>query len=340
MTRAPILCLAAIGCATTATPAAQTPAQAGQARPPLKIVEPDFGKENSKRSEALVVPFGVNQDGTELVLVAIDRAKQAGAAFVGDMQMIVTFKWSGTTVECKTRLVYDGDPALAEKPEPAPAKEAGAYTTSIEEYRPRKMTVTARENALMCEEGKVTRVVKRKPTIDERMDVGQSRAMSRVGGSTPLDEEVQTEGVDRCHKELVERTAERYDYELKLGFIPPDLTYLTKRYGERALRTTAPVCYTVDKPIEPLYRLTATAFYRGDTATKPTTRLPSDQIYEDMERPETVSAEAQLQRCKQLGGGPRCETEMRKPSDSGWNTNGGKNQWKEKDGPWRAPDER
>src|SRR5262249_61952358 len=98
---------------------------------------------------------------------------------------------------------------------------------------------------------------------------------------------VDAEGAARCGNEQVPRHAEPYDYEVKLGFVPPNLDYLSARYTDGQLVQGAPRCYRIadaDVGKLPAYRLTATAYYRGAIKQEAPTATPSATTIEIFDR--------------------------------------------------------
>ncbi len=294
----------ALGCASgpRAAPEVEAPRATGQ-RPPLRYVEGAFGEEHSKRADELVVPFGVNQNGTELVLVAAQRAEEAGAAFLGDIHIVMTFKWGGTPVECTSRVVFDDDPALQKKAAVASVGQDTAYGTNVEDYQPKLVPFHAEEQELFCTEHE--RVVARDvPTRHDRHDVDEGRMKERSGfpGS---DKELVRHKVHECEKRPVVRDTTRYDHEIKLGFVPPNWDYLSARFGAgRKILQTPPVCYSLDEAElakKPGYRLVAKAFHQGPYRLDTPGKAPSA---DDMEGYDRTTFEDLVAHCVESLGGP------------------------------------
>jgi hypothetical protein len=242
----------------------------------------------------------VNQNGTELVLVAAQRAEEQGAAFLGDLEVIMTFRWGGTPVECRSKVVFAGDPILDEQPAEEVASAAPGYGTEVERYRPRLVPFKGEEEDLVC----TTRQRGETRTKDERWsrtDVTESRLKDRQGGERRTTELV-TRSYEDCEKRPVVRDTERWDHEVKLGFVPPDWAYLSRRLGgDRPLVQAPPVCYSIDEAelaSAPAYRLIATAFYPGQLR-RPT--LPQAPSAGDFEIYDRETDEEKVQRCLESG---------------------------------------
>jgi hypothetical protein len=299
----------------------------------VRIVKAAYGKSNSKASNGLLVPFGVNQNGTELMFVLLDWAAHKGAAYLGDVQVIVTFKWGGTPIECRSPLVFDDEVGRAAAPAPAAAAEASPYATEVERFEPHRVGVTATEQELVCREGSQLVVQSRQLPSTDLTAAENPRRMERahrpdgLGPSNAAQRDVErtvtAERADRCSREQVTRHAERYDYEVKLGFVPPNLEYLSSRYADGKLVQGQPKCYRIaeaDVGKLPEYRLTATAYYRGAVKQQLPVALPSTDSIEILDR--RIGAKApgfDHQQCKLLGR-KDCDTvgSGTEPSNNGW----------------------
>ncbi len=293
---------AGLGCASGPRPAAtETPVAQRGKRPPLRIVEGAYGEEHSKKAEELVVPFAVNQNGTELILVATEQAEKAGAAFVGDMAVVMTFKWGGTPVECTSRIVFEDDPVLQKKARGPGQEEGGVYSTQVEGYQPKLVAYHAEEQELFCTEAQ-RQVARDVPTTWNRSDVAEGRMKERSGA--PGSEKVLTgETYLQCEKRPVVRDTQRYEHEIKLGFVPPDLTFLSSRLGGgRKLVQAPPVCFSLDEAemaSRPPYRLVAKAFHQGPYLIDEPTPPPSATFTESMDH---MDFELLVDKCVESGG--------------------------------------
>jgi hypothetical protein len=281
--------LVLVGCASApatkveppATPTAAVPDEQVMTLrlPRLRIVDAKLGEERSSKREPIMVEFGVNQNGTELVYALLEQAGMKGAAAVGDLTLYMTFRWQGGPVECRTRVLLEGDPRLAAAAGGATnagAARTTAYDTEIESYKPQPVDFMAEDRELSCETKRVP--VTRKRLVENRSD----RTAEAGGGVKDLaaDEEIVTtyETHDRCQWKQVTRRTTRYDYEVKLGFVPPNWEHLSQRFARRPIVAAAPRCYTItDEELarQPIYRLTATAYHRGKVAQRAPQSLPS-----------------------------------------------------------------
>jgi hypothetical protein len=273
----------------------------------VRIVESAFGAEHSKGRDNMTVPFGVNQNGTELVYVLLDQAARAGAAFVADMAITVTFRWGGQPIECRTRVVFDGDPLLARKDEVAagpvvPKNVAPRYGTEIDVFEPQKVQFVADDKELDCKlvAGQRLRKV-------QRAGGARSGETARLGDPAADDTTTEAEVVQReeCNRTQVKREAERWDYEVKLGFVPPNWAHLAQRFAEgETLVPARPQCYAIAETElgkEPIYRLTATAYYTGKLKVRLPEELPSRGLIEGQRLRGNESERQCMQRLKQAG---------------------------------------
>jgi hypothetical protein len=297
-------CMTVIGCAATPQATTTPAASAEGAAPPLRFVERAYGDEHSKRAEELMVPFGVNQNGTELILVAMQQADEKGAAFLGDMEVIMTFKWGGTPVECRSKVVFDDDPMLKQQ---APEASAGAetmYGTDVEGFKPRLVPFKGEEQELFCGEREqfVARDVARQGW--DRTAASERGLKDRPTEGHPLDKVLVGERVHDCEKRPVVRDTQRYDFEVKLGFVPPNWEYLSSRLVDgKQLTQAPPVCYRIEESeiaSRPAYRLVTRAFYQGRHRRMATpTATPSRAA---LEFGDTDTLETRVNQCVQAGG--------------------------------------
>jgi hypothetical protein len=266
--------LAALGCApamhgvvqdepgATRGATAAAPAPRTLRLPRLRIVDAKLGAERAARSEPIVVPFGVNQNGNELIYALLERAAERRARAVGDLTLYMTFRWRGAPVECRTRVMLEGDPRLAGGGGAAAAEPARStpYDTDIEVYRPQQVEFIAEDRDLACEPRRVAVVRERLlPKASDR--TAEARGLRDLP-SDDREKAVVFETHEECAWRQVTRRTTRHDYEVKLGFVPPDWERLSVRFAKRRLVPAAPQCYTITEEAlaeQPIYRLTALA---------------------------------------------------------------------------------
>jgi hypothetical protein len=225
MTRALAIMVVA-ACASTAPAPVHT----------LKIRERDA----TGRAAQVALPFGQAQNGSLVVLALLQRAEAAGAAYVSDLELHLVFKRFGVPVECTQRvLLGDEQPAAA-------ASDFDAQTVSF----------TANERELACTPVRHA-VDATKARHADRFDVDIGDRIDKV----PEDSVIAWQTTDDCKLVPVTRAVTRYDYEQKLGFVPPAWPYFASRYADAPLRTSPPVCKTIDPGAQPTHRLTATVVF-------------------------------------------------------------------------------
>jgi hypothetical protein len=257
------VCGAALACATTPPPAASGALGA------VRIVDARTARETSATTAPLMLPFGANQNGTALVHDLLERARRQGIATIGELAYVVTFRWHEQVVECRTDVMFEGDPRLAPPPRraesAAPPLPGPLYTTDIEDFQPTKLSFLARDRELVCK--KVQQVAWKKVLVeDERFNAEARRARDR---GPRWERVMELEWVDRCGWQELVRPAERFDYELAMGFVPPAWEALSGRFADGKLVAAPPRCYAVAEPLAlPPNRLTATAFARGTVPQK------------------------------------------------------------------------
>jgi hypothetical protein len=227
--------LVVASCATSPPPApnaapAVTAATGADQRGAVRIVDARYGVEHSARAVEMTMPFGANQNGNELVVAALERARQAGAAYIGELAITMTFRWGGAPIECRTQVRFERDPedpSAAPAPPPVlPASAGPQYGTDVETFRPARVAFVAEDRELACE-----------------------RATSLAS----------------CSWRDVTRSAERYDYEGKVGFVPPNWPHLAERFAAGRLVPAEPSCYRIEEAElakSSPYRLSAVAYHR------------------------------------------------------------------------------
>jgi hypothetical protein len=296
------LALAAIACASSTrtvthdkptAAAATAPATRTMRLPRLRIVDARLGAERASRTEPIMVPFGVNQNGNELIYALLERAAELRAKAVGELTLYMTFRWRGAPVECRTRVMLEGDPRLARgAEEPAPPGRPTPYDTDIEGYQPQPVDFIAEDRDLAC-------VPRRVAVSGERLvqRASDRTAEARGPGDLPSGDRekvVVFETHDECTWQKVTRRTTRYDYEVKLGFVPPDWERFSARFAKRRLVPAAPQCYTITEEAlasQPIYRLTALAYHRGSIPLAMPRVLPSRTAVEAQFTPVMTAPE-------------------------------------------------
>jgi hypothetical protein len=174
------------------------------------------------------------------------------------------FRRQGVAVECRTRVVFPGETIRKQGVlvVSSPVEDEDVYTTQVEPIKPTAFQVRITEPELRCRRvGQ--QVKKRVPRYTNPFDVEVARAR---GGPVPIDEEIEIEWHDECGMELITRDATRFDYQIKLGWVPPDWAYIARRWADFPLVETEPSCYRIEEArVAELaaHRVEATVYFVG-----------------------------------------------------------------------------
>lgn len=246
----------------------------------VRIVDAGFGAEHSKRQEKMEVPFGVNQNGNELVYVLLERASRAGAAFVGDLDLIMTFRWRGEVVECSMPVRFAGDPRLQRATAAVAAAPPSGYSTDVEGFKPQPVEAVVDDRELVCAPRAVAVTKKRRVQSSAR---AAERGRVYDGDTSMVETAQELDEKMVCAFETVTRRTTRFDYQLKLGFVPPDWAHFAASYADGQLVAGQPRCYRLAETElgkRPEYRLTAVAYHTGAVKGAAPLRLPSRGMVE------------------------------------------------------------
>jgi hypothetical protein len=252
------LAIAALGACNALPPAVEP-------RPGLdvRIVAHDELVARTAARAPIEVPFGQSQNGTQLVTSLLQRARGAGATYVGDLAFHMVFKWRGSFVECETKVGFGNAPAPAPQPPspPEPAADGDVYSTEVRSFEPHEVSFVASERDVKCKQVSVEHEAAQRRYPD-RFDA----TIGRKSDEVPVDTVMVSEQVEQCSPEHVNRRVERYDYQAKLAYVPPDWKYLGATYAGTTLFESPPVCFAIDASslgARPAHRLTATLGFRG-----------------------------------------------------------------------------
>jgi hypothetical protein len=209
------------------------------------------------------LPFGQSQNGTALVTALMQRARDAGATYVGDLAFHMVFKWRGSFVECETKLTFGTPPVVAPSQPPSPETTSSddVYSTEVRSFEPHEVAFVAHERDLKC-----THVAVEHEEQQRRYASRFDAEVARKSDEIPVDTTMVSEQVEQCAPERVNRRVERYDYQVKLDYVPPDWTYLGATYAGTALSESQPLCFALDASTlgaRPSHRVTATLGFRG-----------------------------------------------------------------------------
>ena len=244
----------------------------------VQIVGHDDALRTTMQRQDVALPFGQCQNGNELVVALLEMARASGASTVSDLTLHLVFGRRGAIIECETKVVFAGDPALAPPPEPAPASAPGQaeYSTEVSSFVPHASTYTTTENDLHCAPVAV-KIDEIKPHYATTYDVDVARIIDEM----PIDTDARVVWKDSCDMRRVTRAVTRYDFQTKLHFVPPDWKAIAARYAGAPLFETAPICYAVDPGAlgaQPVHRLTATVGFRGEVPLAEPLRSPKADV--------------------------------------------------------------
>lgn len=213
----------------------------------VRIIRHDQLVARTAKQMPIELPFGPGQNGTELVLGLLQQARNVGAPYVADLAFHMVVKQNGTWVECETVLGVGSPP-----PEP-PA--AGSF-------EPHEVSVVVDERDLTCQRVAYVHETTRR-TADSRFDVG----IGRSSESVPIDTIADSDRVEQCTADRVHHRVRRYDYQLDVGYVPPNWGYLGATYADGPVSESKPRCQAIDASsvgAKPVHRLTATLGLRGE----------------------------------------------------------------------------
>lgn len=228
----------------------------------------------AKSTLNVAIPFGQGQNGNALVLAFLDQAQASGARYVSDVAFHMVFRRRGVMVECETRIVFGDDPSRAPKPvTAAPADPPSEYSTDVSSYEPHASTYTTTEDDVACKKQGVQQV-DYVPRYDSTFDVDVARIIDEV----PIDKQIRIDYHDACAMKRFTREVTRYDYQTKLGFVPPAWKDIATRFADEPLFEAPPSCSVIDPAAlgpQPTHRLTATVVYKGEVRQAEPLRSPS-----------------------------------------------------------------
>jgi hypothetical protein len=192
----------------------------------------------------------------------------------------MTFRWRGDVVECRTPVMFEGDHRLQKAEKAAAEGPASGYSTEINVFKPQPVELDVQDRELVCRQRAVAVTKKRRRGSNSR-----SAERGRVYDSDPSEVQTVQELVQKnvCSFETIARHTTRYDYEVKLGFVPPDWAHFAQNYADGKIVAGAPRCYLLaegEVGKQPEYRLIATAYHTGAVKTAMPTRLPSRGMVE------------------------------------------------------------
>lgn len=218
-----------------AAPTPPQPAQAqAAAQAPAGAPVPIVGARNPLArgpEQGLVVQFGPDQDGTQLLVDFLEEARARGAVSASDVNLVFVTTRQGKPLECRFGVQPEGD--FARIPLPAGA-------TLVPLGKPVTQEVTENErrcDAMTLPSQTMTTGSEYRCSYAAVQGPFQRSYVCRVVPTTRLSTEKNARTA--CRYEPVTRTVTRYDFELASRFVPPQL----EQVQEAKLVETQPVCY-------------------------------------------------------------------------------------------------
>ncbi|MCP3100432.1 hypothetical protein LZ198_16300 [Myxococcus sp. K15C18031901] len=191
----------------------------------MLVASSDVARQTGLKPWALSLPFGANQDGSELVLKFLEHAEVSGARFVTDLQVVFSTEEEGQPLECRTPLTPEGPGAGARASWGHMASATGTSFVALQRvHRPfSDVQLTCKEDAPLV----MVSLGQRRYEHDEypplRVDSFHVRQPTRWCASAP-----------------VTRYRSLYRFEDAVGFTPPRAELIRQaRPGLRLVRSGA-----------------------------------------------------------------------------------------------------
>jgi len=238
--------------------------------PTRLVVDARAAHAHALREEIIEVPFGQRESGTRLVLALMNLARGRGAAWVSDLEFLHVFKYKGELVECSTHLALADQPAA--EPEEATPQVPGAtaggdsempvYSSSIGAPRPEKLNVRVSEDVVSCsKEGHSYLGVDQKYVNTYDVEVPHL-----VRRQMPMEQTIKVAWTDHCRMQHVTHDVQRWDFQVKLEWTPPDWSLISQNWSVEPLSDGMPRCYRTTTALigdPPRHRMRARLYYRG-----------------------------------------------------------------------------
>ncbi len=233
------------------------------------VVDARSAHEHALHEEIIEVPFGQRESGTRLVLALMHLAKGRGAAWVSDLEFLHVFKYKGELVECSTHLALAGEPEG--EPEQATPRDSGpaagadpnmpVYSSSIGAPRPEMLNVRVSEDVVTC-----TKEPRSRPVLEPAYATTYDAEVPRMlDDHMPVVESLKVY-TDRCQMKHVTHDVQRWDFQVKLEWTPPDWSLISPRWAAEPISDGVPRCYRTTTALTgepPRHRMRARLYYRG-----------------------------------------------------------------------------
>lgn len=214
--------------------------------PGVLIAPAELARQTGLEPWAISMPFGKDQDGTELVLKFMERAEASGARFVSDMQVVFMAEEDGQPLECRTRLVPEGTAKDIQK---------GMRTAEAGSQQPALTLVqrTVSRPEFTCADQVLVR-----PPADGYVEIHTQRGTVARGqgqsAGSPFNR------VTRCGYQPVTRLLTRFAFEDAVNYVPPQLTRVREARPELRIEETDAECLPRDPSAPAGNRIEAVAY--------------------------------------------------------------------------------
>jgi hypothetical protein len=204
--------------------------------PGIEIISGAAAAERGLVGRPLAVDFATKQDGTQVLVDFLARARALGAHYVSDVGIALRVERDGRPVECRTRILPEATTVTTSTLAAAPGT---GQTRSRYVMRPVTQYVTEYEYRCHMEVRSVSRM---ETTYTTEYDF-----LSHTSHMVPRTQYVShLEPQQECRSEPVSHMVTRYENQLELEYVPPRLEMIRGRYTKWELRETDQECAVVD----------------------------------------------------------------------------------------------
>ncbi|NMO19494.1 hypothetical protein HPC49_48280 [Pyxidicoccus fallax] len=218
----------------------------GRSGPNVLITPAELALQTGLEPWAISMPFGKDQDGTELVLQFMERAEASGAHFVSDVQVVFMAEENGQPLECRTRLVPEGTARDIQRG--MRTAESGSRSPALTlVQRP----VSRPEYTCMSQQG--ARVATG-TYVDTGVERGLVPSRGQGGGRGLLN------AVTLCGYQPVTRMLTRYAFEDTVNYVPPQLPRVREARPELRIEETDAECLPREPHAPAVNRIEAIAY--------------------------------------------------------------------------------
>lgn len=212
------------------------------------IAPAELARQTGLEPWAISMPFGKDQDGTELVLKFMERAEASGARFVSDVQVVFMAEAEGQPLECRTRLVPEGTARDAQRG--LRTAETGTTSPALT-WVQRPMS----RPEFTCMDQAGARVA-----TGTYQDVGGRPGRVPSRGQGPVQRGGTLNSVTLCGYHPVTRMLTRYAFEDAINYMPPQVSRIREVRPELRLEETDAECLPREPRAPAVNRIEAMAY--------------------------------------------------------------------------------